>query len=67
MNGWKYIIHFVFYSTGSVHGRTNLLYDYHNHVHAEGDPVDGADDAHFWGSRSNQILDKIAENMEVKI
>ncbi|KAK8390621.1 hypothetical protein O3P69_010366 [Scylla paramamosain] len=49
---------------GSVHGRTNLLYDYHNHVHAEGNPTDGVDDAHFWGSLSNQILDKIAENME---
>lgn len=51
--------------TGKIHSRTNLLYDYHNHLHDEGTANGGAVDADFWRAHSTQILDKIAENKQV--
>lgn len=56
----------MFHHSGKVHSRTDLLYDYHNHLHAEEANDEGATDAQFWRAHSTQILDKIAENKQVK-
>lgn len=51
---------------GAIHGRTDLKYDHHNHIHVEGLDAKTMDDSQQWRARSNQILDQIAENKKVE-
>ncbi|XP_071518164.1 uncharacterized protein [Panulirus ornatus] len=47
---------------GAVHGRTDLRYDHHNHIHLEGMTAEGVDDGQVWRSRVAYLLDTIADN-----
>ncbi|XP_069195444.1 LOW QUALITY PROTEIN: uncharacterized protein [Procambarus clarkii] len=49
---------------GAVHGRTDLRYDHHNHIHLEGMTSGQVDDAHQWRAQTTTLLDHIADNMK---
>ncbi|KAG7155845.1 Apolipophorins-like 6 [Homarus americanus] len=48
---------------GAIHGRTDLKYDHHNHIHVEGLTADHMDDAQVWRAQADTLLDHIADNM----
>lgn len=50
-----------------MHGRTDLRYDHHNHIHLEGMTSVRVDDAHQWRTHATLLLDQIADNMKVVI